>query len=205
MFSSFQFGITHGGISFTPTPTVNHIVNATVGPSGSVDLPGDNIVPNGGSITFNFTPNLGFTFDAVIVDSVPDSLINGSYTFANVITDHSISVTFKPLGPTIANAEVYTDGTYIVVNWERNIKNYNAFPSGFDGVSFTANNVPLTIVGRQQWNDRYGFRFNLLEVISSSQVVKVSYVPPLVNPLVDDNDLLAVQVTKFPVTNNSIV
>ena len=69
------------------TITASSDANGSITPSGSVS------VAYNGSQSFTFTPNTGYHVDSVFVDgSYVDSLTG--YTFTNVTTPHTISVTF---------------------------------------------------------------------------------------------------------------
>ncbi len=73
-------------MSYTITPTAG--ANGSVSPSSSVS------VASGASQTFTFTPSSGYVVDAVTVDGASVGSVP-SYTFTNVTTNHTISVTFK--------------------------------------------------------------------------------------------------------------
>ncbi len=75
-------------------PAAQKQIIATAGPNGSIIPAGTVIVNSGSSQVFTFTPNPGYHLDSVLVDgvNVPDS--NSSYTFANVISNHTIHVKF---------------------------------------------------------------------------------------------------------------
>jgi predicted CXXCH cytochrome family protein len=75
-----------GGGAITETADSNVIVSA-----GS----GTTTIPDGGKVTYTFTPATGFTILNVNVDSVSQGAI-GSYAFSNVTLNHAISVTFAP-------------------------------------------------------------------------------------------------------------
>jgi hypothetical protein len=62
---------------------------SSISPSGTVNVTGST------SKTFTFSAKAGFVVSAVIVDGVPQSqalIASGSYTFNNVMANHSISV-----------------------------------------------------------------------------------------------------------------
>ena len=70
------------------TLTASAGAHGTVSPTGAVSLVA------GRSQTFTFTPESGYTVDTVTVDGVSIGAA-ASYTFANVLADHTLSVTFK--------------------------------------------------------------------------------------------------------------
>ena len=75
------------------TITANAGSNGTITPSGSVQ------VIHGEDQSFNFSPNSGYEIYQVLVngENNPEAITNKSYTFTNVTTNHSISVTFKAI------------------------------------------------------------------------------------------------------------
>lgn len=73
-----------------PVKNQQGIISPPGTPSGSVS------VPNGGSQTFTFTPNAGYTVDRVFVDATDMGTIT-SYTFTNVNIDHKLRVYFKAI------------------------------------------------------------------------------------------------------------
>ncbi|HTP05837.1 MAG TPA: Ig-like domain-containing protein, partial [Nitrospirota bacterium] len=71
-----------------PVITVSPATNGVIAPSGSVS------VTYGGSQTFTFTPNAGYHLTGVSVDGVAQTPVPASYTFTNVVANHTISATF---------------------------------------------------------------------------------------------------------------
>jgi hypothetical protein len=66
--------------------------NSTIAPAGSMG------VARGGSASFAFSAGAGYAIADVVVDgaSVPSAAASGSYTFDNVTSNHTISVTSAP-------------------------------------------------------------------------------------------------------------
>jgi len=91
------------------TITASAGANGTISPSGSVS------VQYGASQTFTFTPNAGYQIATVTVDGASQGDIL-SYTFTNVIVNHTINVTFAVLTPVayyqFENNVLDTMGTY---------------------------------------------------------------------------------------------
>ncbi|MBM4167018.1 MAG: T9SS type A sorting domain-containing protein [Ignavibacteria bacterium] len=82
-------------ITFTITASAGS--NGTISPSGNVN------VNYGANQQFTFTPNTGYSVDSVFVDGLfVGSLV--SYTFNNVIANHTISVKFKSSVSPVQNA-----------------------------------------------------------------------------------------------------
>jgi uncharacterized repeat protein (TIGR02543 family) len=75
------------------SPTTYSIV-ASAGANGTISPAGNVSVNAGASQAFTITPNSGYVIDAVTVDGVSQG-INPSYTFNNLVANHTISVTFK--------------------------------------------------------------------------------------------------------------
>ena len=81
-------------ITVTAAPLVTHSIIAATTTGGSISPSGSVIVNNGESQTFAITPNRNYSIDNVEVDSVSQGAIS-TYTFSNVIKEHTISATFK--------------------------------------------------------------------------------------------------------------
>jgi uncharacterized repeat protein (TIGR02543 family) len=79
-----------------------YTITATTTTGGTIDPSGAVIVDHGNSQQFSFAPSAGFYFDSLFVDGayVPDS--TSSYTFENVVEDHSIDVKFKAFQYTLS-------------------------------------------------------------------------------------------------------
>ncbi len=81
-----------------PGPSSSYTINATAGTGGSISPQGSVSVSSGSSKTFKFTPNNGYEIDTLLVDGKIVQIIGDSYTFSNVTSNHTISVTFKKTG-----------------------------------------------------------------------------------------------------------
>ena len=80
---------TGGGFTVTTTYQITSSCNA----GGTIDPNGVYRVREGGSKTYTFTPNEGYMVKSVVVDGVDKGSLN-SYTFTNVRSAHTITVTF---------------------------------------------------------------------------------------------------------------
>lgn len=80
------------------TPPVTHTITSSAGSNGSISPLGATVVTEGDNQGYTITPNNGFTIDTLVVDSVSIAT-STSYTFNNVITDHTISATFALIPP----------------------------------------------------------------------------------------------------------
>jgi len=89
---------TYGG-----TATWDHIGQAigfaaTAGSNGTISPSGSFAGSFGSNQTFTFTPNTGYAVADVQIDGVSQGSMT-SYTFSNVISSHTINVTFKVASP----------------------------------------------------------------------------------------------------------
>lgn len=75
-----------------------YTISASAGAGGSISPQGSVSVSSGSSKTFNFTPNSGYEIDTLLVDGKTVYIAGNSYTFENVTSNHTISVTFKKVG-----------------------------------------------------------------------------------------------------------
>jgi hypothetical protein len=78
-----------------------YTITASAGNNGSISPSTNQSVTYGSSQYFAFIPNSGYVINQVLVNNVNNStaVANGYYTFQNVTTNQSISVTFKQVVP----------------------------------------------------------------------------------------------------------
>ncbi len=133
--------------------------------NGTVSCNPNPVVVPGADSVCTITPSVGYQVDTVTVDGGTVTTINGMYTFGNVITDHSITVTFKllPVKVTGGATGYYTtlqdaynavsDGGIIQIQAlvfnENLIINRNisvALKGGYDS-AFTSNSSNTTLQG----------------------------------------------------------
>lgn len=88
-------------IVYTVNYVVKHIINVSTSDGGTISESGDIEVEDGNSKTFTFTPNTGYKIDDVVVDGVSVGAVT-SYTFNNVTSNHTISVSFAIMTYTIS-------------------------------------------------------------------------------------------------------
>jgi hypothetical protein len=74
--------------------TVNYAIIATAGPHGSINPSGTVSVSSGADQTFTIAAAPKHTINDVLVDGVSQGAIT-SYTFPNVIANHTINATFQ--------------------------------------------------------------------------------------------------------------
>ena len=79
--------------SFTAIPQNTKVIQAAAGAHGTISPAGSVTVTYGTSKTFTITPDSHYHVSDVLVDGLSVGAIT-SYTFANVIADHTISATF---------------------------------------------------------------------------------------------------------------
>ena len=80
-------------------PDVYNSVSAYAGENGSVSPEGAVSVEYGGGFYFYFIPDEGYGVDRVLADGSAVSFENNSYRFINVVSPHTLSVSFKKLSP----------------------------------------------------------------------------------------------------------
>jgi hypothetical protein len=78
-------------------PSFNIVASAGAG--GTIQPPGKNVVLQGDSLKFTFNSNSCCLIASVLVDGVidEDAIVNGYYVFREVVKNHTIKATFKPL------------------------------------------------------------------------------------------------------------
>jgi predicted ester cyclase len=92
--SSYSFGtLTSNHTIAASFARDTRTITAVAGSHGAVSPSGSTAVPYGDSQTFTFTPDTGYRVSNVIVDGVSVGGVT-SYTFDDVVTAHTISVTF---------------------------------------------------------------------------------------------------------------
>ncbi len=130
-------------------------VSVIVGEGGSANYGGNVEVDYGGSLTVNYSPNTGYQVDTVTVDGVAVSA-NGSYTFTNITSNHTITITFKQ--------SVASTHTVSVVTGEGGVSNYSGNISVSEGGSLT-----LTFTADQ------GYEIDTLTIDGNSITAVSSY------------------------------
>ncbi|MBP0723653.1 hypothetical protein J5Y03_00460, partial [Bacillus sp. RG28] len=78
-----------------------HTITATAGNNGLISPSGIVSVDNGKNQTFIIKPNMGYEIDTLKVDGVGAKATNNTYTFSNITSNHTITVTFKKIVHTI--------------------------------------------------------------------------------------------------------
>ena len=80
-----------------PVQPQTYTITATAGDNGSINPEGEVVVNEGATQAFTIAANEGYRIASVMVDEVESiaSLVDGVYTFENVIADHTIAATFE--------------------------------------------------------------------------------------------------------------
>ncbi len=162
------FTIDRPDTTFTITPS--HDAHCTINPNTA------QTVSQGGQQTFTYSADTGYNISSVLVDGV--SVANtGSYTFTNVLTDHTISVSSVPkirysdiaVSDTIANKTVTlsiscTSGAYNLSQavWDTNSSGtWGALtPVSLSGLNGWANS---TITWNSTIGQTIGYRCNITD------------------------------------------
>lgn len=112
---------TTGNMFTFPAVTANHTIAVTFvqdmltitasvdGSGGTISPSGAQSVPFGSTPTFTFTPDAGYKVGTILVDGAAVSMsAPNQYTFATVVANHTISVSFEQVGGPIAGAMTVT-------------------------------------------------------------------------------------------------
>lgn len=76
-------------------PIVHHTITASIDSGGSITPSGAVSVVDGENQIFQFTPSEGYRLKEVLIDGVNTATSNGTYTFINVTTNHTIKPVFE--------------------------------------------------------------------------------------------------------------
>ncbi len=88
--------------TFEEIPAVTYTITATAGENGTITPNGDVTVAEGADQEFTIVANAGYQIVSVMVDDAEAValLVDGVYTFTNVMADHTINATFEAIPPT---------------------------------------------------------------------------------------------------------
>lgn len=87
-------------IVYTVNYVFKHTITASASEGGTISESGEIEIENGNSKTFTFSANEGYVIDTVFVDGTDIGKVN-SYTFENITSNHTLSVTFKIISATL--------------------------------------------------------------------------------------------------------
>jgi len=80
-------------VKFKAIPTYK--ITASAGPNGAISPNGEKEYEENSTPKYTFSSNSNYVVDEVLVDGVPVTFSNNSYTFPALKADHTIHVTFK--------------------------------------------------------------------------------------------------------------
>lgn len=96
-------------ISGATSATYSYI-NASAGTGGTISPSGSVVMSSTGTQTFTATPNSGYAISSFVVDGVNKGAIS-SYTFSNVTSNHTISVSFSQTATRTISVVVSSGGS----------------------------------------------------------------------------------------------
>jgi hypothetical protein len=133
------------------------VISASAGIGGSISPSGEVTVFPGSSETFTITPSRGYAIAAVSVDGTSVGSV-GTYTFANVTSDHTIHASFRPLdvmAPVIELPDGVPQGgvgspfsLHLIVTDDRSIADVGVYENGVRIGGSTSGGdirIPLTL------------------------------------------------------------
>gem|GEM_PF-2022662 len=94
---SYTFTVTGDRDLVANFELATYAITATAGTGGAITPNGEVVLNHGTSQTFVITANDGYAIKSVLIDGVndPSAVNEGTYTFTNIITGHTISATFE--------------------------------------------------------------------------------------------------------------
>ncbi len=102
--------LTDHTISAVYTTASTWSITASGSAGGSISPSGTVLVNHGSNQTFSITPNSGYRISGVLVDSNPVGNVS-SYSFTNIVSNHTISVSFSLIPTYTINATAGSGGT----------------------------------------------------------------------------------------------
>jgi hypothetical protein len=102
-------------VSGTGLVTIStNTLTASSGANGSISSLGGTVVACGTSKTYTITPTECYRISTVLIDGInnPSAVNTGTYTFTNVVSDHTISATFLYYCSTVVNLKLFIEGYY---------------------------------------------------------------------------------------------
>ena len=90
-------------------------VTTTAGEGGSVTPAGTTNVEYGESLTVSIVPDDCFAITSIVIDDEEIETLTDSYTFDNVVENHTMDVAFEPIEYSISSA-VYLDGEEVLTD-----------------------------------------------------------------------------------------
>jgi hypothetical protein len=143
-----------------------YTIEATSGANGSISPEGDIIVAEGSDQSFTITANEGYHIDDVTVDAVSVGAVS-SYTFENILSDHSIHADFEINSYTL----IYEAGNGGSLQGET----VQTIDHGGNGTAVLA--VPDTGFAFDGWSDGNTDNPRIDENVTSSQTLTANFSP----------------------------
>ncbi|MFZ2253126.1 MAG: hypothetical protein WAW13_03060, partial [Minisyncoccia bacterium] len=103
--TTYTFGNVQADHTIDVTFSALHSIVVTGGANGTTSSLGTSTVSDGSNFTVTFTPNAGYDVASIIVDGTTTAT-STSYTFTNVTSDHTLSVSFIALHDIVAIAGI---------------------------------------------------------------------------------------------------
>ena len=98
-----------------------HYITANASAGGSISPSGRVEVAYNGSQTFEFTPDEGYSLANIVVDNGPATAENNTYTFTNVIADHTINANFAVNSYNLTIHYVFADDSEAVPDYTESV------------------------------------------------------------------------------------
>ena len=160
--------------------TANHTINAyfmkqtftitaSAGSNGAIS-PGTTSVTYGSSQTFTFTPLAGYSVAGVEVDGSSVGSPS-SYTFNNVLANHTISVTFSPNPAVIITATATAGGTMTPVGNVNVLSGANQTFTMTPNAGYRVDSV--TVDGVTIWNNLQSATYTFNDVVAPHSISAV--------------------------------
>lgn len=110
-------------------PLTTYTITSSTGGGGTISPSGTTSVNSGGSQTYTFTPNTGYRVASVTVDGTSQGSTS-SYSFNNITTNHTISVSFSLITPIVGDFN--NDGLVNSIDLSLMISAWNTSNSTYD-------------------------------------------------------------------------
>ncbi|MCX6926449.1 MAG: hypothetical protein NT154_25060, partial [Verrucomicrobia bacterium] len=90
--------------------STDYQITASTGTGGTINPSGNVFVNPGGKQYFAITPSAGYAVTNVVVDGISQGAV-GTYTFTNVVANHTISAAFRLLPVTLPTLTISANGS----------------------------------------------------------------------------------------------
>ena len=144
--------------------TSYHSITASAGTGGTITPTGESFLINGASQAYTITSNMGYRIADVLVDGLSVGAVS-SYSFTNVVANHTIAVSFTSL-PSLALNKPATAQSYYYEGVEPSKANDS---DGSNASYWSANLYP------QWWKVDLGASYDVTGIIIRNYVDNVRY------------------------------